>query len=76
MRQVDESQQAFRGTLMRIRSCMANINEYKLLKSRLIGIAINEQSILEKNQIYFVPTRQMAHEFNTTKLNSSSESTG
>jgi len=39
MRQVDESQQAFRETLMRIRSCMANINDYELLKSRVIGIA-------------------------------------
>jgi hypothetical protein len=75
MRQVDESQQAFRETLMRIRSCMANINDYELLKSRVIGIANNEQSILEKNPIYLVPTRQMAHEFNTSKLNSLSEST-
>lgn len=73
MRQVDAEQEAFRQTLLRIRSCNANISDYELLKTRIMGIAENQEQILAKKPIYLVPTRQMAHEYNMSKLNELSE---
>jgi ATP-dependent DNA helicase PIF1 len=76
MRQVNAEQEAFRNTLLRIRSCNANLQDYELLRTRVMGIAENTEEILSKNPIHLVPTRQMAHEYNMNKLIQLSENTG
>ncbi len=55
MRQVYESQQAFIKTLMCIRSCMVNINDFELLKSK-VYVKQREKHIGKKPNLFGTET--------------------
>ena len=68
MRQRDDTQEQFRQTLLRIRTCEATVEDYDLLKTRILGIAPNTKEIIESNPVYLVPTKQMANEHNFSQI--------
>jgi hypothetical protein len=67
-RQADASQQQFIDVLNRIRECKVKHEDYDFLKSRIRDIASNTSEIMNGNYMYMVPTRKLAYDHNSEKL--------